>query len=231
MAKKQTGTIVPMSVLIIGASRGIGFEMVRQYRAAGCVVSATVRRKADMKKLEALGASVMLFDTVKSPTAPVGRAAAKADIVIYNAGVSGKRSKIGDAQSQSDFDHVMHANVLGPLRVSAVAAAKVAKRNGKLIFISSRMGSMGLMTNGGSVVYRASKAAVNAVAKAAALEFGPQGLTVLTLHPGWVRTDMGGKDADIDVATSVTGIRKVIAKATPKQNGSFFDYAGHKLAW
>jgi NAD(P)-dependent dehydrogenase (short-subunit alcohol dehydrogenase family) len=229
--KTRIRTLPLPSVLIVGASRGIGLELARQHLQDGCQVTATVRRKSDARKLGALGAKVILFDAVKSPTAAVARAAGAADIVIYNAGVYGDGNRVSVVQKKTNFDKVMQANVFGALRLTAAVAARLSKRKGKLVFISSRMGSIGLMTNGNGVVYRASKAAVNAVARSAALDFGPRGLTVLTMHPGWVRTGMGGRNAEIDVAASVSGIRATIAKATPRNNGQFLDYTGHKLAW
>lgn len=228
---KTTKSTAPSSVLIIGASRGIGFELARQYCEAGHSVTATVRRKADVKKIEALGAKVIVFDAVKSPLATVSRAAAKADIVIFNAGVLGDRGKVGNKHSAATFDQVMRTNVYAPLRFISAVAAKLAKRGAKLAVLSSIMGSKQHMATSSAVVYRASKAAVNMVARATALEFGDQGLIVLALHPGWVRTDMGGSDADIDVETSVRGLTKVIARAKPAANGLYFDYTGKKLSW
>ena len=93
------------------------------------------------------------------------------------------------------------------------------------------MGSIGLMTTSSSVLYRASKAGLNAVVKAAALEWGPKGVNFITMHPGWVKTDMGGANADIDPATSIAGMRKVIAGVTTASNGRFYNYTGEELAW
>lgn len=231
MAKKEPRSTVPTSILIIGASRGIGFELVRQYREAGHAVTATVRRKADVKKVEALGAKTIVFDAVKSPLATVSRAAGKADIVIFNAGVLGDRGKVADKHSAATFDQVMRTNVYAPLRFMSAVAGRLAKRGAKLAVLSSIMGSKQHMATSSAVVYRASKAAVNMVARATALEFGSQGLIVLALHPGWVRTDMGGSDADIDVETSVRGLTRVIARAKPADSGLYFDYTGKKLSW
>jgi NAD(P)-dependent dehydrogenase (short-subunit alcohol dehydrogenase family) len=93
------------------------------------------------------------------------------------------------------------------------------------------MGSIGLMSGSGSITYRASKAALNAVVKAASMEWGPQGVICLTFHPGWVKTDMGGANADIEPSVSIAGMRKVIAGASAESNGRFFDYTGKELAW
>jgi NAD(P)-dependent dehydrogenase (short-subunit alcohol dehydrogenase family) len=218
------------TVLIIGASRGLGFEFARQYAEAGDKVIATVRRERDVAPVAALGVKVLKYDSVKSPASTLSRAAANADIVIYNAGALAGGS-VGEKQTQADFDKVMRTNVLGAMHVIPSIAPKLAKRNGKFVFISSTMGSMTLMSNGGRVIYRASKAALNAVVRAASLEFGPAGLTAIVFHPGWVKTDMGGKNADIDPETSIAGMRKTIAGLKPSDNGSFLNYDGKALAW
>ena len=218
------------TVLIIGASRGLGFEFARQYLEAGDKVTATVRRVRDAAPLTALGAKVLKYDSVKSPPGTLSRIAAQADIVIYNAGALAG-TEISKPQTQADFDKVMRTNVFGALRAIPVIAPKLAKRKGKFVFLSSRMGSIGLMANGGRVIYRASKTALNAVVRAASLEFGPAGLTAVVFHPGWVKTDMGGSDADIDPVTSIGGMRRVIEKLKPADNGSFLNYDGKPLAW
>jgi NAD(P)-dependent dehydrogenase (short-subunit alcohol dehydrogenase family) len=102
---------------------------------------------------------------------------------------------------------------------------------GKLAVVSSRMGSLSLMTSTASWLYRASKAALNATVRAASLELGPHGVVCIAFHPGWVRTDMGGGSADIDVKTSVEGMRRVLATANDSSNGKFINYNGEQLSW
>ena len=222
------------SVLIIGASRGLGLEFVRQYRRDGWLTVGTCRSPEQDALLTAVGATALRLDVADEngfsnlAKALEGRSI---DVCIYNAGVSGPRSASVVAPDASEFDAVMHANVLGALRAIPVVAPALARAHGTFAFVSSRMGSIGLMSGSGSVTYRASKAALNAIVKAAALEWGPQGVTCLTFHPGWVKTDMGGANADIEPAVSIAGMRKVIAGATPKSNGRFFDYTGEELAW
>ena len=121
--------------------------------------------------------------------------------------------------------------VLGALRAIPSVAPSLVKAKGTFAFISSRMGSISLQASASRVTYRASKAALNVVMKTAALEWGPQGVTCISLHPGWVKTDMGGSEADIDPATSISGMRKVIAGANAEANGKFFDYSGKELTW
>lgn len=217
-------------VLIIGASRGLGFEFARQYLEAGDKVTATVRRVRDAAPLEALGAKVLKYDSVKSPASTLSRSAGQADIVIYNAGVLAGGG-VGKPQTQADFDKTMRTNVFGAMRVIPAVAPKLAARKGRFVFISSKMGSIAAMSNGGRIIYRASKTALNAVVRAASLEYGPAGLIAMAFHPGWVQTDMGGADADIDAATSIAGMRKTIGRLKRADNGAFLNYDGAPLAW
>ncbi len=154
-------------VLVVGASRGIGLEFVRQYRAEGAEVTATARDDAGLQRLLGLGATALRLDVADAASAS-GLAwqveGAGFDVAIVNAGVTAARGGGLDAPSEADFDHVMRTNVLGPMR-------------------------------------------------------------------GWVKTDMGGPGADIDVATSVAGMRRVIAGLAPAQSGSFLDHDGTPIPW
>jgi NAD(P)-dependent dehydrogenase (short-subunit alcohol dehydrogenase family) len=151
------------------------------------------------------------------------------DIVIINAGVYGPPSSGLQPPNTEDFDKVMRTNVLGPMRVLPALADALAP-GARVGVISSRMGSMGLRTTTSGWLYRASKAAVNSVLKDASLVLAGRAVCV-ALHPGWVRTDMGGADADLDVATSVAGLRRTLAGLTPTHNGCFLDHDGSELAW
>ncbi len=158
-------------------------------------------------------------------------AGAHLNVCVYNAGVFGPRSDGVLAPAEDEFDQVMRTNVLGAMRAIETVAPSLARPKGTFAFVSSSMGSISGQTNAHGAPYRASKAALNSVVKSASLEWGPQGVTCISLHPGWVKTDMGGSGADIDPSTSVTGMRKVIAGATASSNGHFFDYTGAEIQW
>ncbi len=225
-----------MNVLVIGASRGIGLEFVRQYRDAGATVTATARDDAGLARLTELGAHALRLDvTDAASSAALGGqfGGTTFDVAIVNAGANAKstdsRGTGLSAPSEDDFDWIMRTNVLGPMRVVAQIAASLAP-GAKLAIVSSRMGSIGSRTAAGSSLYRASKSAVNSVLKDTSLVLGAKA-SCIAFHPGWVRTDMGGAGADIDVATSVAGMRKVLAGLAPKDTGSFFNYDGTAIAW
>ena len=221
-------------VLVIGASRGIGLEFARPYAADGARVIGTHRHAEDAARLTAFGARALALDVLDAGAlAGLGRPldGETLDIVIVNAGVYGPRSSGLQAPTAAEFDHVMRTNVHAPMQLVALLAPQLAQSRARLAVISSKMGSVGLMTSSSGWLYRASKAALNAALKAASLELGPQGVTCMAFHPGWVRTDMGGPGADLDVAEAVDSMRRVIGAANASHNGKFLNYRGEQLAW
>jgi len=222
------------TVLILGASRGLGKEFVRQYLADGAKVIATARKKTDVAALEKAGAVAIQLDVTRPDDfLELKRRLARQsiDIAIYNAGVTGPRLTGVAAIDKRDFNAVMQTNVMGAMYAIPVVSPLLAKAKGKFAFVSSKMGSIELMASPGSALYRASKSALNAIMKAASLEWGPQGVTSFVFHPGWVKTDMGGAGADIEVETSIAGMRKVIAAASANTNGKFINYDGTEFPW
>jgi len=222
------------SVLIIGASRGLGLEFVRQYRRDGWLTLGTCRSPEQDALLSAEGATAIRLD-VADPDSFEGLARAldgtRIDVCIYNAGVLGSREGPSVAPSKEVFDQVMHANVFGPMQAIPVVAPALLKAKGKFAFVTSKMGSISEMTSSVAPTYRASKAALNAFVKATSIEYGPQGMTSFVMHPGWVKTDMGGSNADIEPSVSIAGMRRVIATANADANGKFFNYDGSDIAW
>ena len=218
------------TVLVIGASRGIGLELVRQYREEGCRVIATVRDDAGRERVEALGAEVKQID-VANPASVSGLSwlldGEKIDIALYVAGVI-RRPNALTPPTQQDFDAVMHTNVLGAMQTLPQVAPMVEEAGGVFAFLSSSMSQIGSVEDSGSWVYRVSKAALN-MAVAAAQNDYPRA-TLVTIDPGWVQTDMGGATAPVPIEDSVSGMRSVIASLTPEDRGQLLHYDGRRAA-
>ena len=221
-----------MRVLVIGAARGIGREFVHQYLADGAQVTATARRAEAVAELEAQGASAFALDVADAASAS-GLAwrvdGAGFDVAILAAGVYGPRSAGLETPSAAEFDAVMHTNVLGAMRVIPQLADALAK-GARLAVLSSQMGSIGSRSASAGWLYRASKAALNSVLKDASIALAGRAVCV-ALHPGWVRTDMGGEGADLTAAQSVADLRALLAGLTPADNGRFLNHDGTPLAW
>jgi NAD(P)-dependent dehydrogenase (short-subunit alcohol dehydrogenase family) len=223
------------TVLIVGASRGIGREFVKQYRHAGWRVLATARDPESLGELVALGAEAFSVDvTSAEDIAALGWKldGERLDAALLVSGVYGPRTEGIEPVSAEDFDAVMATNVRGPMQLSPVLLPLVEEVQGVLAVVSSRMGSISDATGTSGWLYRASKAALNSVLKVTSQQ--TQRATCVSLHPGWVRTEMGGSNAAVDPARSVTGMREVLAHAaaSPKDyHGRFYQYDGTALDW
>jgi NAD(P)-dependent dehydrogenase (short-subunit alcohol dehydrogenase family) len=220
------------TALILGASRGIGHELVSQYRSDGWRVIATARKQADCDALTALGAEAHLLDVNDAAgIAAIGWKLddERIDAAWLVAGVYGPRHD--GFPTEAEFDEVMHTNVLSAMRLLPVVAPLVASVRGRIAVISSHMGSIGARTSASGSLYRASKAALNSVLMDTALTFGQAGATCVAFHPGWVQTDMGGSGADLTVADSVRAMRATLAGTKPGANGTFLNYDGTSLPW
>ena len=220
------------TALIIGASRGIGHELARQYRLEGWRVIATARKGQDLDELARLGAEPHALDvTDLEAIAGLGWKLddEKIDTAWLVAGLYGPRHD--GFPTQQEFDAVMHTNVLAAMRLLPIVAPLVASTRGKIGVLSSMMASIGGRTSAGGSLYRASKAALNSVLCDTALTYGPQGATCLAFHPGWVQTDMGGPSATVPVEQSVRELRTLLANAGPDANGSFLNHDGKPIPW
>nr|WKF58082.1 C-factor [Paraburkholderia busanensis] len=223
------------TVLIVGASRGIGQEFVRQYRKSGWRVLATARDDASLDALSGLGADAFSLDvTAPEDIAGLGWKldGERLDAAIVVSGVYGPNTQGIETITAEDFDQVMHTNVRGPMQLMPILLPLVEDAGGVFAVISSKMGSIGDASGTTGWLYRASKAALNDALKLASLD--ARRATCVSLHPGWVRTDMGGAQAAIDPARSVTGMREVLAQAAAMRdafNGRFYQYDGTQLDW
>jgi len=220
------------TALIIGASRGIGHELVKQYLADGWRVIATARKADDCAALGALGAEPHQLDvTDVEACAGIGWKldGEELNIAVLNAGVYGPRHD--GFPLQTDFDAVMHTNVLAAMRLLPIIAPMVCAARGKLAVLSSKMGSLSERTSASGSLYRASKAALNSVLIDTALVHGKQGATCVAFHPGWVRTEMGGEGADISVEESAGGIRATLAALPASERAVYRNYDGSEIGW
>ena len=224
------------TVLITGANRGIGLEFTRTFAADGWRVHACARNVEKSKKLRAVSGEVVshkLDVTNGLKVASLARELAEEpiDLLINNAGIYGPRTGFGETDYDEWLD-VLRVNTLAPLRMVERFVGLLEQSEGKTVVnISSIMGSIGHNSSGGSYIYRSSKAALNMVTKTLSNDLAERGFTVVSFHPGWVQTDMGGEGADITPAQAVAGMRKVIAGLTTADNGKFFNYDGQSLPW
>jgi NAD(P)-dependent dehydrogenase (short-subunit alcohol dehydrogenase family) len=225
--------------LITGANRGLGLEHVRQLLARDWTITAGVRDPGAAAELKALDPGDGRLRIEAYDANDLGAAAAlKAkvdgpiDILFANAGVMGPKAQEFGAAASEGFLDTLRTNALAPLALAEAFADQVAQSQLKVIALqSSRMGSIADNDSGGRYAYRASKAALNAVGKSLSVDLKDKGVIVLILHPGWVRTDMGGPNGLLTVSESVEGQLDLIARANPAMSGRFFHVSGEDLPW
>lgn len=222
------------TIMITGASRGLGLEFARQFYNEECRVIATCRSPKDANELNAIGdIDVHALDVTddKSVTTLADKLRGEnIDILINNAGVIGQRDGFG----RIDYDiwaETMDTNVFGPMRVAEAFRDNVMNSEKKqMIFITSRMGSITEAVPN-AYVYRSSKAALNMAVKCLSAELGEQGLIAVLFHPGHVQTDMGGQAAPVTPQKSIEGMKNQIVALTRDDNGRFLSYDGRQIPW
>ncbi len=229
-------------VVITGSNRGIGLELVRQHLQKGDKVYATCRNPeaaTDLNNLQpaypdslvVLPMDVISAEAIRSVAHTINGLESGLDLLINNAGVGGDNAKLCNIEPD-DFSQVLAINTLGPLLV-VQAFTQLLKGGQRPVAasISSRMGSISDNHSGGYHAYRASKAALNMVNCCMAQELAPHGIISVVLHPGWVRTDMGGESAPLLVDQAVAGILQVVDGLTAADNGNFIGWDGSQIPW
>jgi len=229
------------TVLITGCGRGIGLELAYQYARDGWQVHACAR---DLERAEALRALAAGYpDQVSLHALDITRDGqitalnrvlgdTVLDLLINNAGCYGPHGVQFTHLDREIWRQVLEVNTLSPLMLTQTLLPRVAAGSMRTIaFLSSKVGSIADNRSGGSYYYRSSKTALNQAVKSLAVDYHGSGLKFVTLHPGWVQTDMGGPNALISAEESVTGLRQVIASLTPEQSGHFLNYDGNEIPW
>ena len=223
------------TVLLIGASRGIGLELARQYQAGGWRVIATARSDEGLARLKDMGAQTLRLD-VANPASNSGLSwqldGEKIDLAIYVAGAM-DRNSANTPPSRDSFDAVMRTNVMGAMQVIPQIAPMVQETRGVIACISSVMGSLQETTSGNAALYRVSKAALNMVVRCTQAD--QPDVTVLAIHPGWVQTDMGGAQAPLTPEQSANSLRqtlnRILEQRDLKHRGAFLNHDGSTLPW
>ncbi|MGJ0483027.1 MAG: SDR family oxidoreductase [Methylomicrobium sp.] len=225
------------TILVTGASRGLGLEFCKQYAAEGWEVLACCRHPERADKLAGI-TNVRRLPLDVTDFAQIDRLAKELkdtpiDVLINNAGIYGDSSGPGFGQlDYGAWTRTLWINAQAPVKMAESFLPNLQRgKLKKLVSISSQMGSIADNGSGGSILYRTSKAALNAAMKSLSIDLKALGIGVLILHPGWVKTDMGGPNALIDAELSVNGMRRVIADSTLQQSGSFLKYDGSTIPW
>jgi NAD(P)-dependent dehydrogenase (short-subunit alcohol dehydrogenase family) len=229
------------TVLITGANRGLGLEFSRQYAADGWWVIAGCRAPKSARDLAKLAAksdgriSVHALDVTNHKAIDkLAKQLARTpiDVLINNAGVYGPAAQSFAKMDYKGWADTLKVNVMAPLRMAQAFFKHVAAGDQKkIVAISSIMGSIRDSPPVGNIAYRSSKAALNMTVRSIAIDLRTKGMVAVALHPGWVRTRMGGRNAPLGPAESIKAMRRTIAALTPADNGMFLDNQGRKLPW
>jgi NAD(P)-dependent dehydrogenase (short-subunit alcohol dehydrogenase family) len=217
------------TVLITGANRGIGLEFARQYAADGWDVVATARQSSP--ELDALGVPVEPLDLhdLEAVTGFRERIGGSLDLLIANAGTWIPETS-ETAEDGRQWTEMMVANCIAPCLL-AKAVAPAMPSGGKIVALSSGMGSIAQASTPGYIPYRTSKAALNMAMRALAIELRGRGLITATFDPGWVKTRMGGPNAQLDPQESVGPMRATIERLGPDDSGGYFSRDGKPIPW
>ncbi|QXH50900.1 SDR family oxidoreductase [Pseudomonas fakonensis] len=226
---------VQKTALIIGASRGLGLGLVQRLHEDGWSIVATVR---DPQKPGGLGevAGVRIERLEMNDTAQLDGLKQRLqgevfDLVFVNAGVMGPLPQDLESVQVQAVGELFMTNAVAPIRVARRLAGQVRQGSGVLAFMSSILGSVTIPDGGEICLYKASKAALNSMINSFVVDLQRPDLSVLAMHPGWVKTDMGGENAEIDIFTSTRGMLDQINAQRGKGGLRFINYKGEALTW
>ena len=219
--------------LITGASRGLGAEFVRQLRRAGHIVIAAVRDPGSARDAARTGATVVQLDVTRPDTfdAFARSLSAPVDVLVNNAGVAARDASLRSTTAET-MDEVFRTNVFGlSLLTKALLPVLGRGRRKTIVNVSSSLGSLTITPGGFSYAYCCSKAALNMATVLMHRELSGDGFTVISLDPGWNRTDMGGGEAPLDPKDTVASMITVLERLGQRDSGRFIGYDGESRPW
>lgn len=223
------------TALIIGASRGLGLGLVQRLHEDGWHITATVRNPQQPGALANVPGvhieQLEMNDTVQLDSLKQRLQGQVFDLIFVNAGVMGPLPQDLEAVHNSDIGDLFMTNAVAPIRVARRLVGQIREGSGVLAFMSSILGSITIPDGGEICLYKASKAALNSMINSFFVEQQRPDLCVLAMHPGWVKTDMGGENADIDVLTSTRGMIEQVKAQSGKGGLRFINYKGDPLVW
>ena len=228
------------TILITGANRGIGLKLSEQFAQDGWQVLACCRNPADARELQDLSERGLAIEVHALDVTNYEQMADLAgqlgnrpiDILLSNAGIYGSKGVGFGEIDAEEWRQVLEVNTIAPLMLVQAFVRQVSASQQKLVaVISSKVGSIADNSSGGSYIYRSSKTAVNQVVKSLSIDLADRGISVISLHPGWVQTEMGGPNAEISTDASVSGLKNILQSAGLDQNGQFIEYDGSSIPW
>ncbi|KPL62875.1 MULTISPECIES: SDR family oxidoreductase [Pseudomonas] len=223
------------TALIIGASRGLGLGLVQRLTEQGWKVTATVRdpQNADnLKAIEGVRIEAVDIDDTASLEVLVQKLKGEVfDVLFVNAGIMGPKHQSAAQATAAELGQLFLTNAIAPIRLAERFVDHIRPETGVLAFMSSVLGSVACPEGETMTLYKASKAALNSMTNSFVVQLPEPRPTVLSLHPGWVKTDMGGENAAIDVQTSTTGLVEQLNAYAGKGGHHFINYKGETIAW
>lgn len=232
------------SILIVAAERGLGLGLARQFFDRGWSVTGTARQHADIHDLQRIGdrdpsrlttAFIDVTDAAQIAPFLSSLGDRRFDVIFFNAGIWGASHQSVLEATDTEFAQIMLTNTFGPMRLARHLLERLVMPGGTMAFMSSHRGSISINVEGGLELYRASKAALNMLSRGIHAENRDEGLTVLSVHPGWVNTAMGtlngSVEAEIEIEPSVRGVADVVERHMGSGENLYLDYQDNHLDW